>query len=76
MISMQYIPYIRNIRNKMCSEIHENTKVGIFCLSQGLSKKPSTTDNSKNASILGVNLIFPLLYVKKITNYFPADLSW
>ena len=29
--------YIRNIRNIPCFEFHKNTKVGIFCLSQGLS---------------------------------------
>jgi len=34
-ILTQYIPYIRNIRNKTCFEFRENTKVGIFRLHAG-----------------------------------------
>jgi len=32
----RFIPYIRNLLNRMCFECFENTKFGIFCLSQGL----------------------------------------
>ncbi len=32
----RFIPYVRNIQNILCFEFCENTKGGIFCLSQGL----------------------------------------
>jgi hypothetical protein len=35
---MQFIRYIPNMQNKLSFEFCEHTKVGIFCLSQGLKK--------------------------------------
>jgi len=37
LILMQFIPYIRNIKNKMFFEFRKTTKIRIFRLSQGLN---------------------------------------
>jgi hypothetical protein len=36
-ILTQYTPYTQNKQNETCFEFRENTKVGIYCLSQGLT---------------------------------------